>query len=699
MKSIEEVKEMVSLREIASGDTTLDKKGVGLCPIHSEKSPSFSVYGSKCGDRFKCFGCGANGDIFDYLRETRGLSIKEAKEYLGADDYAERQPLKQLPHVNKYEGIALADNAPDILGNTLTVYNPDPDKKCSKPVKFAHAFTFERGKAVIRLELSDKKITPMICWTNHGWTYFPFPEPRSLYGYDPIAQTVIVVQGEKKAMQLARRTATCVVSAAGGDNAVNKTDWEILKGKEVIIWPDNDTSGQKAAQYVAGITGGAVMKISAEKPKGWDAGDWLKENPETDPMPFIYASLNRIAEAHERSDAWADNLIYNEKDGGLDKKSINNVVEYLTHHEDFKGIYRYNDFHKQTMVLQGYAHPLADTDITELCLKLERHGLCSEVGKVAACIELVAQRTAFNPAVEYFNSLEWDNTPRLERWLTYYLGADEEPEEYLAFIGKKWLTAAVKRVYEVGCKFDHMLIIEGDQNLGKSTALRTLATFGDAEEETYFTDSLSMEMITSKDCMQLTAGSIIVELAELVGLRKRDDDEIKRWITTQIDKGRLPYARTPVSYPRSFVLAGTTNNYDYLSDPTGNRRFWPFKAKCVDVAALKNDRAQLWAEAVYFYKQGLYIGPTPEETALAETQQRKRLAVDTWIDDVENALVELPLNGFRTTDVMRRLAMHMRDKDAISERRIKKILQQIGFENVVKWNGDKGRSERAWFRK
>jgi phosphoribosylformylglycinamidine (FGAM) synthase PurS component len=694
---IEEVKDSVLLSEVVSHDTKLTKKGqnyVGLCPVHAEKTPSFNVYNSKHGERFKCHGCGINGDLFDYLRETRGLSIREAKEYLGAGEHSERrEPLIKLPHVDKYAGIELKPDAPEITGNTLEIYNPDPDKRVSKVVKFAYAFQYERGKAVIRIETANKKITPMICWTNHGWTYYPFPEPRPLYGFDETAPLVIVVQGEKKAMQLAKATGACVVSAAGGDNAVNKTDWTVLKGREVIIWPDNDVSGKKAAAYVSQQTGGVIMTIAPEKPKGWDAGDWLVENPDADALEFIHKSLNRVVE--RRKDSWAERLLY--KDGELDRKSINNVVEYLLHHEDFCGVYRYDDFHKQTVVIGEEVHPLGDTDITELCLRLERHGLCSDSGKVAACIDVVAHRTAFNPAQEYFNGLKWDGQPRLDGWLSYYLGADDEPEEYLAAIGKKWMTAAVKRVFEAGCKFDHMLIIEGNQNLGKSTALRTLATFGDTEE-CYFTDSLSMEMITSKDCMQLTAGSIIVELAELVGLRKRDDDEIKRWITTQVDKGRLPYARTPVSYPRSFVLAGTTNNYDYLSDPTGNRRFWPFKAKCVDIAALKNDRSQLWAEAVHNYKAGLYIGLTAEEQQLAEAEQKKRLNVDPWAEDVERALLELSMNGFRTDQVMKTMAFSMREKDAISEKRIKKILQQLGYQSTVKWNTDKQRSERLWLR-
>ena len=76
----------------------------------------------------------------------------------------------------------------------------------------------------------------------------------------------------------------------------------------------------------------------------------------------------------------------------------------------------------------------------------------------------------------------------------------------------------------------------------------------------------------------------------------------------------------------------------------------------------------------------------------------KRLNVDPWAEDVERVLCELPLSGFRTDQVMRAMQMTMRDKDAISEKRIKKILQQIGFQSSVRWNSDKQRSEREWLR-
>ena len=153
------------------------------------------------------------------------------------------------------------------------------------------------------------------------------------------------------------------------------------------------------------------------------------------------------------------------------------------------------------------------------------------------------------------------------------------------------------------------------------------------------------------------------------------------------------------NFPRQFVLCGTTNEYDYLKDPTGNRRYWPFKSSGVDIDAIKNDREQLWAEAVANYKQGLYIGPTPEEMELAQRAQNKRRSVDSWEDDVTKAVSGLGLlatDGFKTAQVMREMGLMLRDQDQKNTRRIAGILQQNGYVSIVKWNGEK--SERIWVR-
>lgn len=83
MESTEQIRQAANIIDIVSQYTTLRKRGrkfVGLCPFHSEKTPSFTVDDEK--QLYHCFGCGAGGDIFTLVMEKENLSFPEALKYL-----------------------------------------------------------------------------------------------------------------------------------------------------------------------------------------------------------------------------------------------------------------------------------------------------------------------------------------------------------------------------------------------------------------------------------------------------------------------------------------------------------------------------------------------------------------------------------------------------------------------------------------
>jgi putative DNA primase/helicase len=401
---------------------------------------------------------------------------------------------------------------------------------------------------------------------------------------------------------------------------------------------------------------------------------------------------------------WQGDMIY-DGHGRAVKSSLKNKILLLANHPNYKDVFRYNDFAHKIMVVRCppwetedtfKIHVINDIDITQTTAFLEDQGLSPERGGTHNAIDTVAHNNHFHPAQEYFKSLVWDKKPRLDTWLKDYLGAEDDEDAYLAFIGRKWLTAAVKRIFVPGCKFDHVLVMEGEQGRGKSTALKELSTFGDEVQESYFTDAITIADIQNKDTIQKIQGSIIVELAELAGFNKRDDEEIKRWITLQHDDCRLPYERTTTRFSRQFVLSATTNSYDYLKDPTGNRRYWPVKTELIDMDAIKRDRKQLWAEAYELYKSGLYIGPTPEEMALATVAQEKRRTVDVWEYDVLHTIKKLEEYNrpMRLDEIMKEMGMALRERDWRSQSRLVSILKANGFESTV--GKSDGKSVRHW---
>jgi putative DNA primase/helicase len=409
-----------------------------------------------------------------------------------------------------------------------------------------------------------------------------------------------------------------------------------------------------------------------------------------------------LAEVEE----WGDLLICDGK-GNPVKTSLKNVILFLTHHDRFKGIFRYNEFNHLISVVKCppwedehkfEVHTLNDIDISQTAASLEAYGITPDRTKTHSAIEVAAQAASFHPARDYFAGLQWDGVKRLDTWLIDFLDAHDDEPEYLAFVGKKWLTAAIKRIFEPGCKFDHVLVMEGEQGAGKSTALKTLSTFGDRVEESYFTDSITIADIQNKDTIQKIQGSVIVELAELAGFNKKDDEEIKRWITLQHDDCRLPYARTNTRFSRQFVLSATTNSYDYLKDPTGNRRYWCVKVGEIDIDGLKSMRKQLWAEAYQCYRNGLYIGLDARERELAKEAQEKRRSIDTWEDNVITAIDGLGFHaittGFKTNDIMSSMGLALRDQDQRNQRRISQILVALGYHNTVVKRS--GKVTRVW---
>ena len=228
------------------------------------------------------------------------------------------------------------------------------------------------------------------------------------------------------------------------------------------------------------------------------------------------------------------------------------------------------------------------------------------------------------------------NIPRIEKWLITYLGVEDT--DYAKTVGPLWLIQAVARIYQPGCKADAVLTLEGDQDLGKSTVGQIL--FGP-----WFCDRLPD--LGSKDSFLQLLGMWCIELAELDVLGRADSARIKGFVSSSVDRLRLPYGHQAINLPRSTVFLGTGNHDTYLKDETGNRRFWPVLCGKIDLKELKKDRDQLLAEAVYLYLQGKIWWIIAEETKeITQQAQADRYEADPWEEKIEK-WVDMP---FARTD-------------------------------------------------
>jgi len=680
-----------------------------------------------CGDR-------RHGEVFQYKgKATRKLTDAERREYARKreDDRKARDAEQEAMQA------AAASKAKQQWSQAA----PGPHGYLERKGITGQGTRVKDGRLLVPLYGPDGKLWNVQSIDEDGGKLF-LKGGRKKGCYCPIAnkddskRLIYIVEGYATGASVRAATGAVVVVAFDAGNLVDVA--QAMRDKypdaELVIAGDNDASGtgQAKAWEAARAVAGYVV-LPGEVDKDWNdlaqemgldsVGAMLADRTggaglvpdavvadDAASPPLSWTEAQPPMEVYEREASrelaqagdWRELLIANEE-GKLVKGSLKNIILFLENHPEFQGLFRLNEFQKEIFVhrcpsweAEGSfkVHRLEDNDITQTAAAIERFGLGPDTEKVFKAIRVAAERNGFHPAREYFNSLQWDGVERLGSWLSYYMGAEGDQAEYLEFIGRKWLTAAVKRVFEPGCKFDHILVMEGEQGKGKSTAFEFLATFGRDKQEAYFTDNIKLSDIQNKDTILLLQGSIIVELAELAGFKKQEDDEIKGWITVKEDRCRVPYGKTITHFPRQFVLCGTTNNYDYLKDPTGNRRYWPFKSSAVDLEAIKRDREQLWAEAVTLYRQGLYIGPTPDEMDLAKTAQDKRLTIDTWEDDVLAAVDRIEPGGFNTRAVFKEMGLGLKDQDYKNTRRITNILQQNGFSSEIRRID--GKSKRVW---
>lgn len=249
-------------------------------------------------------------------------------------------------------------------------------------------------------------------------------------------------------------------------------------------------------------------------------------------------------------------------------------------------------------------------------------------------LSLVARKNGRHPIRDWLNSLEWDGIPRLESWLLNYTGAEEHPE-YLGAVGTKFILAMVARAFRPGTKFDYMLVLQGEQGIGKSTLFKVLAS------PDYFSD-MSLDFNNPVNTMMALRKSWLHEVAELASMRRVETNQMKSWLSMSVDRGRPAYGRVVEEIPRGWVVAGTTNDETFLIDQTGNRRYWCVTAAFCNTSGLAQVRDQLFAEAVVRYKKGEKLYLSDELEKRAKEVQETKVVDDPFVEKLSAYIEEHP---------------------------------------------------------
>jgi len=587
-----------------------------------------------------------------------------------------------------------------------------------------------------------KTFLPWCYVGNNLWVCKAWPEPRPLYGLDILRKSpkvpVMIVEGEKTAdaARLMCGKYYAVITWPNGSKAWQKADWTPLEGrKKILLVPDADRAGVDAMEGIASKLQGHVLEIKIVDVRGMKRGSdladlpewiwddffvWAKKRAKVFPYPEVITPepLPEVPELTpispevviepKKSERQVP-LIDNSKTVNIDVKigdsdpsptprlrdkwremglvlsdslipicNINNAIRILENDPHFKVNIWYDQFHQKffTGDVNGVHHEWADVDN----IRATNH-IQGELGLRRISDEHVykavihhGHKNKRNEPLEWFKTLVWDEKPRLEEFFHKYMGA--KLTEYTKVISKNFWISIVARIYHPGCKADNMIILEGKQGRFKSMALGVIG--GKFYIEAH-------ESVMNKDFYMILQGKFLIEVSELDAFSKAESNTIKKVISNQTDRFRMPYGRFAQDFPRQCIFAGTTNESLYLKDHTGGRRFWPIETKRIHVDKIKDDREQLFAEAIVRFKAGEDWYNVPEEET--EKVQESRRLHDEW----ENIIGEY-IFGKReiTTKQIALDVLHIEAAklDIGSQRRIGRIMTSYCWDRkTVRVNG------------
>ena len=319
-----------------------------------------------------------------------------------------------------------------------------------------------------------------------------------------------------------------------------------------------------------------------------------------------------------------------DKQGGF-LSTIGNIYRFLNNDKGIKGKLYFDEFENWLKikgnlpwrVVRPETRDFSDDDTDCLKYRLEGYGI--PFTHLQSALAMIRNDNKIHPVRDYINGLVWDGEDRLDTLFIDYLGADDN--EYVRSATRKTFVAAVARVFEPGCKFDTVLTLVGEEGIGKSQIIYRMAGMGK-----WFSDSLGN--IHDRSGMESLRGVWLMEIAELAGFSRADEEAIKRFISSPVDVYRPAYGRQQVRYPRQCVFIATSNTEDFLKGAHVHRRFLPVGTD-TDLATkdlfkdlTENEIGQIWAEAFTYYQAGESLDLSKEVKQLAAKVREKHTEVD-----------------------------------------------------------------------
>lgn len=679
-----------------------------ICPIchsgdGSNRTGAFTMYPES--NTYYCFSCRNSGDIFSLYAYLNNLNVVSNFKNI----------IKQL--ANKYN---LGYNPTDNVPNTTTIPK-DYTKFFYIAQQHLHETTYltNRGLSIATQQyfrcgyianfkynrnenLSTSAI--IIPTSNNSFMWRSTTEnlkrkrgTTHILNSNALKQPYcVVVEGEIDCMSIFECGINCI--GLGSTSNINKIFNYDTSQVTLILALDNDNAGLKATRELEKLCEKHKTAYITAPITIWngckDANELLVtnktiliENLNTQISKALSFNrdgyLHRLAEQEKETSNWKEKLKHNLSDNSL-KNTLSNINLILCNDETYKDKIEFNELTNMiTLNRENW------TDIHESHLKFyleQYYDLIASVENISHMCNIIADTHRYHPIKEYLESTHWDGISRIKSVFTDFLGATDniytQSVAIISFVG------AVARIYSPGIKFDTCTVLVGRQGTNKSKFLSKIAVNSD-----WFTDGVTT--FDGKDFYESIQGKWIIELGEGTAFQKSIKERTKQAIASQQDFYRKPYGRNPEVRKRQCVFFGTTNNYDFLKDETGDRRYYPIDVnlqkatKNVDIDLNNDYIALLWAEALYLFKNGqsIYI---QDKTVidLAEQEQRNHFDESPLQSDIYNLLeilipqanewysmelqsrrqyIKTVQNGEDTARTLGRVGVYRRDRISVKE--------------------------------
>lgn len=283
--------------------------------------------------------------------------------------------------------------------------------------------------------------------------------------------------------------------------------------------------------------------------------------------------------------------------------TIDNFLKILTEDPDISKLkIRFNEQrHLSERIRDGKTDIWSDSDNSSLRNYIEKNYLIHNENKLKDALRIYNSQHSYNPIKEEIESVKWDGKSRIYTFIQEFMKCDDS--DYIHEVSRLIFAGGIHRLYNPGCKFDDSIVFTGGQGSGKSTMVQWLSLL----DEPYYREVSTIE---GQKGMEAIEGGWICELSELLALtRTKEVEAIKSYISARADVYRRPYDENITIHPRRCIFIGTTNRAQFLTDKTGNRRFYPVAVHQTgyyiyqNQELIKNAIKQCWAEALELYKQ------------------------------------------------------------------------------------------------